>query len=416
MNAVYLTDALRTPVGKRGGAFAKTRPDTLAIDCLRELRKRHPVVDFSRVGDVIIGCAMPEAEQGLNLARQVAVLSGLPESVPGMTVNRFCSSGLQSIALAADRIRLGEADLMIAGGVESMSLVPMTGHRPAIHPAVSGGENQDLAYSMGITAEQVAHKYQVSRQDQDEFALRSHQRAVYATDEGRFSAEILPVHVSEQLPDAGKDGYFQTRRSTVEHDEGPRRDTSAEALARLKPVFAREGSVTAGNSSQMSDGAGMVLLASERAVEEYHLRPLARFAGFAVAGVPPRYMGIGPVEALPKALSMAGALINNLEWIELNEAFAAQSLAVMRALELDPDKVNPCGGAIALGHPLGATGALRTATAVHGLRATLAPGASAYAAVTMCIGQGMGAAGIFEVYSPAAGSPDSPATDNTAST
>ena len=395
-NSAYIVETLRTPVGKRKGVFAATRPDTLAVACLQALRERHPKIDFQGIGDVILGCAMPEAEQGLNVARQAVVLAGLPHSVTGMTINRFCSSGLQAISLAADRIRLGEAGLMIAGGIESMSMVPMVGNRPAIHPAVPGGTNQDLGYSMGTTAEQVAVKYAISREDQDAFALRSHQRAIAAIDQGHFADEILPITIESQRIDR-EEMAVTSEPQLVDVDEGPRRDTSAEALAKLRPVFAKDGSVTAGNTSQMSDGAGATLLASDSAVKEHGLAPLARLVSFAVAGVEPRYMGIGPVEALPKAAKLADIEISQLKWIELNEAFAAQSLAVMRELDLDPEIVNPNGGAIALGHPLGATGALRTATMVHGLRRNQGNG-SQYGAVTMCIGQGMGAAGIFEVF------------------
>jgi acetyl-CoA acyltransferase len=311
--------------------------------------------------------------------------------VPGMTINRFCSSGLQAIALAADRIRLGEAELMLAGGTESMSMVPMMGHKIAMNPAVFSDENIGIAYGMGITAEKVAERWKVTREQQDAFALQSHQRALAAIEAGEFADEIVPFALDDHYPDLDARA-IKTDSRRVDTDEGPRKDTSADVLAKLRPVFRMGGSVTAGNSSQMSDGAGAVVLASERALKDYGLTPLARFVGFAVAGVPPEIMGIGPKEAIPRALAQTGIRKDQLDWIELNEAFAAQSLAVMHDIGLDPSKVNPLGGAIALGHPLGATGAVRTATLVHGLRRRQ----QKYGMVTMCIGTGMGAAGIFE--------------------
>jgi acetyl-CoA acyltransferase len=334
---------------------------------------------------------MPEAEQGMNVARNAVLFAGLPVSVAGVTVNRFCSSGLQAIAFAANRIRAGEADLLIAGGTESMSMVPMMGSKPALNIRIFQDANIGIAYGMGLTAEKVAEQFKVSREDQDAFALQSHQKAIAAQERGYFAAEIAPYEVV--LPEADLESKtIRERRYTVQDDEGPRRDTALEKLARLKPVFAAKGTVTAGNSSQMSDGAGALLLASEKAVKLFDLEPLARFLGFAVAGVPPEIMGIGPKEAIPKVLKQTGLNLADIDWIELNEAFAAQSLAVIRDVGLDMAKVNPLGGAIALGHPLGATGAIRAATLVHGLRRTK----QRYGMVTMCIGVGMGAAGIFE--------------------
>ena len=334
---------------------------------------------------------MPEAEQGMNVARIAVLLAGLPDTVSAMTVNRFCSSGLQAVALAADRIMLGEADLMLAGGTESMSMVPMMGYKPAINPGIFADQNVAIAYGMGITAENVASRWNVSREDQDQFAYGSHQKTMAATQSGEFKDEILPYTLSDRYPNLAKKETKADGRS-VDTDEGPRADTTAEALAKLRPVFKMGGSVTAGNSSQMSDGAGAVLLASERAVKEFGLKPLARFVSFSVAGVPPDLMGIGPIAAIPKALKLAGITKEQLDWIELNEAFAAQALAVIRDVGLDPSKVNPLGGAIALGHPLGATGAVRTATITHGMRRR----GHKYGMVTMCIGTGMGAAGVFE--------------------
>ena len=386
----YIVAATRTPVGKAPrGALRNAHPADLLAHVLRAVVAQAPGIDLARIGDVIVGCAMPEGEQGMNVARIGALLAGLPDSVPAQTINRFCSSGLQAVALAADRIRLGEAELMLAGGVESMSMVPMMGNKVAMTPSVFRDDNVAIAYGMGITAEKVAEQWKVSREDQDAFALASHQRALAATAAGEFAAEITPYNVVSRVPDGNT---VAVRELLLRNDEGPRADTSAEGLARLRPVFRNGGSVTAGNSSQMSDGAGAVLLASEAAIKRYGLTPLARFVSFSVAGVRPEVMGIGPIAAIPKALKQAGLTKDPIDWIELNEAFAAQALAVIRDSELDPDKVNPLGGAIALGHPLGATGAVRTATIVHGLRREKLK----YGLVTMCIGTGMGAAGIFE--------------------
>ena len=388
----YIVAATRTPVGKAPrGTFRNAHPADLLAHVLKAVVAQAPGIDTKRIDDIIIGCAMPEGEQGMNVARIGALLAGLPDSIAAQTINRFCSSGLQAVALAADRIRLGESDLMIAGGVESMSMVPMMGNKVAMSPSVFENEHIAIAYGMGITAEKVAEQWQVSREDQDAFALASHQKAMAAIANGEFTAEISPYNVVSHLPVLGSN-TIALRETLVRNDEGPRPDTSAEGLAKLRPVFRNGGSVTAGNSSQMSDGAGAVLLASAQAIKDYGLTPLARFVGFSVAGVKPEIMGIGPREAIPKALKQAGLSRDQIDWIELNEAFAAQALAVIRDLGLDPTKVNPLGGAIALGHPLGATGAVRVATLTHGLQRRKLK----YGMVTMCIGTGMGAAGIFE--------------------
>jgi acetyl-CoA acyltransferase len=388
----YIVAAVRTPVAKRRGAFLHVRPDDMLAHVLRSLIARAPAFDAKEIGDVIIGCAFPEAEQGLNVARIGVLLAGLPNSVPGMTINRFCSSGLQAVALAADRIRAGEADVMIAGGTESMTAMPqMMGNKVSVSPAVfEKEENYGIAYGMGITAENVALQWKVSREDQDAFALESNRRAVAAIKEGKFAAEIAPYTARLHAP--GEDGTVRIVEQVVDTDEGPRADSTIEKLAKLKPVFAAKGSVTAGNSSQMSDGAGAVLLMSEAGLKRYNATPQARFCGFSVAGVPPEIMGIGPIEAIPRVLKLTGTTLDKMDWIELNEAFAAQSLAVIRELKLDTAKVNPLGGAIALGHPLGATGAIRVATLMSAMQREK----FRYGMVTMCIGTGMGAAGIFE--------------------
>jgi len=388
----YIVAATRTPVGKAPkGVFRNTRPDDLLAHALRHLLAQTPGIDPHRIDDVVVGCAMPEAEQGMNVGRIATLLAGLPIGVSAQTVNRFCSSGLQAIALAADRIRLGEADLMIGAGTETMSMVPMMGHKIAMNPAIFQDENIGIAYGMGITAENVASQWQVSRDEQDAFALASHQKAIAAIAAGEFQSEISPYEVVSQQPDLAGNAV-RVKKTLVVNDEGPRADTTLDVLAKLRPVFRAGGSVTAGNSSQMSDGAGAVMLASEKAITEFGLTPLARFVGFAVAGVKPDVMGIGPKEAIPKVLRQAGLRQDQLDWIELNEAFAAQALAVIKDLGLDPSKINPLGGAIALGHPLGATGAIRAATLVHGMKRRQ----QKYGMVTMCIGTGMGAAGIFE--------------------
>jgi acetyl-CoA acyltransferase len=389
----YIVAALRTPVGKAPrGMFRNVRPDDMLAHVLKGAVGQVPGLDPRDIADVIVGCAMPEAEQGMNVARIGVLLAGFPDSVPAMTINRFCSSGVQAVALAADRIRTGDDDVVVAAGTESMSMVPMMGNKIALNGAVfAGNEHVAIAYGMGITAERVAQQWKVSREDQDAFAVASHQKAAKAIAAGAFRAEILPYEIVAATPDLARGAIAQGKR-TVDTDEGPRPDSSLETLAKLKTVFAARGSVTAGNSSQTSDGAAAVVLMSERALKRYGVRPLARFAGFAVAGVPPEIMGIGPIKAIPKVLEATGVKYHDLDWIELNEAFAAQSLAVIRDLGLDPAKVNPQGGAIALGHPLGATGAVRTATLVHGMRRA----GGKYGMVTMCIGTGMGAAGLFE--------------------
>lgn len=389
----YIVAATRSAVGKAPrGMLRNTRPDELLAHVLRSAVSQCSGLDLHDIGDVITGCAMPEGEQGMNVARIGLLMAGFPDTVPGLTINRFCSSGVQAVADAAARIRLGEADVMIGAGTESMSMVPMGGNKPSFSPAIfEKDENVAIAYGMGITAERVAERWKVNREDQDLFAAESHRRAVHAADNGEFRDEIAPYEIVEKLPDLVT-REVAIRKKTTMLDEGPRRDTSVEALAKLRPAFAAKGSVTAGNSSQMSDGAGAVVLMSEAALKRYNLQPLGRFVGFAVAGVPPDVMGIGPVQAIPKVLKQAGLSQNQIDWIELNEAFAAQSLAVIRELGLDPAKVNPLGGAIALGHPLGATGAIRTATLLHGMRRRK----QKYGMVTMCIGTGMGAAGVFE--------------------
>ncbi|ASR44528.1 acetyl-CoA acetyltransferase [Xanthomonas citri pv. mangiferaeindicae] len=391
----YIVAATRTPVGKAPkGVFRNTRPDDMLAHVLKAVVAQAPGIDPGRIDDAIIGCAMPEGEQGMNVARIGVLLAGLPDTVAAQTVNRFCSSGLQAVALAANEIRLGNADLMLAGGTESMSMVPMMGNKVALSPSVFKDDHVAIAYGMGITAEKVAEEWKVSREDQDAFALASHQKAIAAIQAGEFKDEISPYEILSHQPDLAGN-TVQLKKRLVDTDEGPRPDSSLEGLAKLKPVFRNGqfgGSVTAGNSSQMSDGAAGILLASERAVNDHGLKPLARFVSFAVAGVRPEVMGIGPIAAIPKALAQAGLTLDDIDWIELNEAFAAQALAVIRDSKLDPDKVNPLGGAIALGHPLGATGAIRTATIVHGMRRRK----KRYGLVTMCIGTGMGAAGVIE--------------------
>ena len=396
----YIVAATRTPIGKSGrGVFRTTRSDDLLVLALQSALRQVPTLDPKVIQDAVIGCSFPEGEQGMNMARIAVALAGLPNSVGGVTVNRFCASGLSAIQMAADRIRVGEADVMIAGGAESMSLVPMGGNKPSFNPRIfERDENIGIAYGMGLTAERVAAQWKISREAQDEFALESHLRALRAQQAGEFSAEMTPVDVIERVPnlDANLDpiaaGGVTLRTRTVTLDEGPRADTSLAGLAKLRPVFAANGSVTAGNSSQTSDGAGVLILASEKAIKEHGLTPLARFVSFASRGVPPEIMGIGPIEAIPAALGYAGLKTSDMDWIELNEAFAAQALAVLNTLDLDRAKVNPMGGAIALGHPLGATGAIRAATVIHALhRHNLK-----YGMVTMCVGTGQGAAGIFE--------------------
>jgi acetyl-CoA acyltransferase len=389
----YIVAATRTPIGKSGrGYFKNTRPDDLLVAALQGALKQVPGLDPKAIEDAIVGCAMPEGEQGLNFARTGVLLAGLPNTVGGITVNRFCASGLSAVQMAADRIRVGEADVMIAAGAESMSMVPMSGNKPSFNPHVfDRDENIGIAYGMGLTAEKVAAQWKVSREAQDEFALGSHQKALKAIAAGEFKDEITPVEVFTRTPNLAT-GEVDVTSRWVDIDEGPRPDTSMEGLAKLKAVFANKGSVTAGNSSQTSDGAGALIVVSERALKQFNLTPLARFVSFASKGVPPEIMGIGPIEAIPAALKSAGLNLSQLDWIELNEAFAAQALAVINTVGLDASKVNPMGGAIALGHPLGATGAIRSATVVHALRRHNLK----YGMVTMCVGTGQGAAGIFE--------------------
>ena len=389
----YIVAASRTPIGKsHRGVFRNTRPDDLLVAAIRAAMAQVPGLDPKAIEDVICGCAMPEGEQGMNMARIGALLAGLPSSVGGITVNRFCASGLSAVQMAADRIRVGEAEVMIAAGAESMSMVPMSGNKPSFNPAVfARDEDLGIAYGMGLTAEKVAQQWKVSREAQDEFALQSHLKALKAQAAGEFSDEITPFEVVTRSPDLASTEVITQRRS-VSLDEGPRAETTLEALAKLRAVFAAKGSVTAGNSSQTSDGAGCLILASGRAVQQFGLTPLARFVSFASCGVPPEIMGIGPIAAIPAALKAAGLSLSDLDWIELNEAFAAQALAVINTVGLDPTRVNPMGGAIALGHPLGATGAIRAATVVHALRRHKLK----YGMVTMCVGTGQGAAGIFE--------------------
>ena len=392
----YIVAATRTPIGRsHKGYFKHTRPDDLLAHVLRAVMAQAPHLDPAAVEDVIAGCAIPEAQQGLNVARVATVLAGLPKSVGGITVNRFCASGLSAVQMAADRIRVGEADVMIAAGVESMSMVPMMGNHPSLAPQIFADtdklDDYGIAYGMGLTAEKVAQQWRVSREAQDAFALQSHQRAIAAMAAGEFTDEITPLSVQQRSVDL-EAAEVQVTTRTVDVDEGARPDTSLEGLAKLRTVFAARGSVTAGNSSQTSDGAGALLLVSEAALKRYNLKPLARFVSYASRGVPPHIMGIGPIEAIPTALKAAGLTQDALDWIELNEAFAAQSLAVMNTLGLDAKKVNPMGGAIALGHPLGATGAIRSATVIHALQRHQLK----YGMVTMCVGMGQGAAGIFE--------------------
>ena len=389
MPEAVIIDCLRTPVGKAGrGTLRNTRPDDLAAIVFRALLAKYPALAAAQVDDVILGCATPEAEAGTNVARIAALRAGLPVSVPGMTINRFGSSGLQAIATASERIAAGGADVILAGGVESMSLLPMAGHNFSANPWLVDHLPQ-IYLSMGLTAEEVQRKYGVSREDQDAFAYASHQKALRAQAEGKFDDELVPVELRETVLEGTKP---VERVSAFSRDEGPRADTSLEALAKLRPVFHATGTVTAGNSSQTSDGAAAALVMSASKARELGLQPMARLASYAVAGVPPEIMGIGPVAAIPKALKMAGIGLADIGVTELNEAFAAQALAVIREAGLNAETVNRNGGAIALGHPLGCTGAKLTATALR----EMARAGSRYAMVTMCVGGGQGAAGIFE--------------------
>nr|MBL8455736.1 acetyl-CoA C-acyltransferase [Zoogloeaceae bacterium] len=388
----YIVAATRLPVARRNGMFANARPDDMLAHAIRSVVAQVPALDPARIGDVIVGCAIPEAEQGMNVARIGALLAGLPNTVPGITINRFCASGLQAVADAANQIRLGLADVMIAAGTESMTAMSaIMGNKVAPNPVLFADENIGIAYGMGLTAERVAQRWEISREAQDVFAVASHRKACDAIAGGHFKAEISPFSVCDHVPDLAS-GEVRQRARTPTDDDGARCDVTVDTLARLRPVFDAKGSVTAGNASQMSDGAGSVMLVSERVVKEHGLTPLARFAGYAVGGVAPEIMGVGPIVAIPKVLRQVGIGAQDLDWIELNEAFAAQALAVIKELGLDPSKINPLGGAIALGHPLGATGAIRTATLLHGLRRT----GGKYGMVSMCVGTGMGAAGVFE--------------------
>jgi acetyl-CoA acyltransferase len=392
MRSVYIVAARRSALAKaKKGSFANVRPDDLLAHIIKHTVAESKV-NPADIGDVVIGCAFPEAEQGQNIARVAALLAGLPDSVPGMTINRYCSSGVNSIAIAANRIQAGEIEVAVAGGVESMSLIPMGGNDYSISPEVfAKDENTAIAYGMGITAENVANQWLVSREDQDAFAVESHKKAALAQVNGYFNEEIISYGLIRKIPDLKTNQIKQTSKQ-INTDEGIRADTTQEGLAKLKPAFAAKGSVTAGNSSQMTDGAAVLVLVSEDYLKKHNLTPLARFVNFAVAGVPAAIMGIGPVKAIPQALGNAGLNMEQIDWIELNEAFAAQSLAVIRDLKLDANKVNPYGGAIALGHPLGATGAVLATRVIHGLRRNRLR----YGMVTMCIGTGMGAAAIFE--------------------
>ncbi|MFJ3048461.1 acetyl-CoA C-acyltransferase [Herbaspirillum chlorophenolicum] len=388
----YIVAATRTPIGKAPrGMFKNTRPDDLLVRAIQSAVAQVPGLDPKLIEDAIVGCSFPEGAQGLNMARNAVLLAGLPNSIGGVTINRYCASGITAIAMAADRIRVGEADVMIAAGAESMSMVPMMGFHPSININAFKDENVGMAYGMGLTAEKVAQQWKVSREAQDEFSLASHQKAIAAQQAGEFNDEMTSVEIVERFPNLAT-GEIDIKTRTVNLDEGPRADSNIAALAKLKPVFAAKGSVTAGNSSQTSDGAGALIIVSEKILKQFNLTPLARFVSFAVRGVPPEIMGIGPKEAIPAALKAGGLTQDQIDWIELNEAFAAQALAVIGDLGLDPSKVNPMGGAIALGHPLGATGAIRAATTIHALRRKNLK----YGMVTMCVGTGMGAAGIFE--------------------
>ncbi len=388
----YIVSATRSPIGKAPrGMFKNTRPDDLLVQVLRSVVAQVPGLDPALIADAIIGCAFPEAEQGFNVARNAVLLAGLPTSVGGVTVNRYCASGITAIAMAADRIRVGECDVLIAGGIESMSMVPMMGHHPSVNMSMFTDENIGMAYGMGLTAEKVATQWSISREAQDKFAVESHRRAIAAQEAGFFKDETTPVEIVTRTPNLAT-GQIDIKTRSVDTDEGARADSTLESLAKLRPAFAVKGSVTAGNSSQMSDGAGVLVVVSEKILRQHNLVPLAKFCSFAVRGVAPEIMGIGPKLAIPAACAAAGITQDQLDWIELNEAFAAQALAVIKDLALDPAKVNPMGGAIALGHPLGATGAIRAATTIHAMRRNKLK----YGMVTMCVGAGMGAAGIFE--------------------
>ncbi|MAM23304.1 acetyl-CoA C-acyltransferase [Croceibacter atlanticus] len=393
MNTAYIVQAYRTAVGKAPrGVFRFKRPDELAAETIQFMMDKLPDFDKHRIDDVIVGNAMPEAEQGLNMARLISLMGLKIEDVPGVTVNRYCASGVETIAMATAKIQSGMADCIIAGGAESMSYIPMGGYKPVPDYKLAHKGHEDYYWGMGLTAEAVANEFKVSREDQDEFAYNSHMKALKAQEENRFQDQIVPIDVEETF--VGDNGKKQTKTYTVNKDEGPRKGTNKEALAKLRPVFADGGSVTAGNSSQMSDGAAFVMVMSEAMVKELNLEPIARMVNFAAAGVPPRIMGIGPIKAIPKALKQAGLKQDDLDLIELNEAFASQSLAVIRELGLNKDIVNVNGGAIALGHPLGCTGAKLSVQLFDEMRKRNMKGK--YGAVTMCVGTGQGACGIYE--------------------
>ncbi|MDO5655559.1 MAG: acetyl-CoA C-acyltransferase [Flavobacteriaceae bacterium] len=386
----YIVTGYRTAVGKAPkGSLRFVRPDEMAADVLQHLMKNVPSLDPERIDDLIVGCAMPEAEQGLNMARLVSLMGLKSDKVPGVTVNRYCASGSESIALAVAKIQTGMADCIIAGGAESMSYIPMGGYKPIPETNISKA-NADYYWGMGMTAEAVANEFNINREDQDEFAFNSHQKALKAIETGRFKDQIIPLNVEYNF--LGENEKIQTKKYTFDTDEGPRADTSKEVLAKLRPVFAQNGSVTAGNSSQMSDGAAFVLVMSEEMVKELNLEPIARLVSYATVGVPPRIMGIGPLYAIPKALEQAGMKLNDIDLFELNEAFASQSLAVIREAGLDQEKVNVNGGAIALGHPLGCTGTKLTVQLLDELKKR----DQKYGMVTMCVGTGQGAASVFE--------------------
>jgi len=393
MTTAYIVKAYRTAVGKAPkGLFRFKRPDELAAETIEYLMNQTPELDKNRIDDVMVGNAMPEAEQGLNMARLVSLMGLKTDQVPGVTINRYCASGLETIAMASAKIQSGMAHCILAGGAESMSFIPMGGYKPTPDYGIVQQGHEDYYWGMGLTAEAVAKQYQVNRDEQDEFAFKSHQKALAAQKSNRFADQIVPITVKQTYID--DQGKKQIKKYTVSQDEGPRPDTSIEALTKLRPVFAQNGSVTAGNSSQMSDGAAFVLIVSEALMKELNLQPIARLVSYATVGVAPRIMGIGPVEAIPKALNMAGLTQKDLKLIELNEAFASQSLAVIKTLDLNPDRVNVNGGAIALGHPLGCTGTKLSVQLFDEFRQRKAQGA--YGMVSMCVGTGQGAAGIFE--------------------
>jgi acetyl-CoA acyltransferase len=392
MKTAYIVEGYRTAVGKAPkGVFRFKRPDELAAETIQFLMEKVPQLDKKRIDDVIVGNAMPEAEQGLNMGRLISLMGLGIDDVAGVTVNRYCASGLETISMAAAKIQSGMADCIIAGGVESMSYIPMGGYRPVPNYKVTNEGNEDYYWGMGLTAEAVAQEFKVSREDQDIFAFNSHKKALAALDNNTFEQDIVPINISEIFMD--DQGKKQQRDYKISQDEGPRRGTSVEALAKLRPVFAADGSVTAGNSSQMSDGAAFVLVMSEEMVKELNLEPIARMVSFAAVGLEPRIMGMGPVKAVPKALQRAGLSLNDIDLFELNEAFASQSLAVMRELEMNPDIVNVNGGAIALGHPLGCTGAKLSVQLFNEMRRRK----NKYGVVTMCVGTGQGAAGVYEL-------------------